>query len=258
MPLVIEIPCPACEKVLKVPESVFGKKIKCKYCGEPIRVDDLDTLEDELDDEEERPKKKSGKPAVKASKPGGAVKPKKEEPKPEPKKEEPAAPAPTYNFADDDEGDGGATPNPLGVVYEGEDIPRCPHCAKELDPPDAEVCIHCGFNNVTRMKADFKKTWAPEFNDWLNHLGPGILALVICIALIVLDVVCLLNMRDWMTDGILQKDEKNAQGEIDFYVKPGAFIAFVFAATIMPIVLMARFGIMRCFVNYMPEEKVKL
>ncbi len=76
----------------------------------------------------------------------------------------------------------------IEVVDEGEDVARCPHCAKELDPPDAIVCVNCGFNNVTRAKAKTKKVWAPTREDWMSHLLPGIIALAICIALIVLDV----------------------------------------------------------------------
>jgi DNA-directed RNA polymerase subunit M/transcription elongation factor TFIIS len=257
MATVIEIPCPECDRILKVPESAFGKKVKCKYCGAKIEVEELDL--DELDDDEdERPRKKgkekTKKPAVKASKPGGAVKPKKEESAP--KKDEPEPAASTYQY-DEDEGEGGAALRALGVVYEGEDVPRCPHCAQELDPPDAVVCIHCGFNNVTRTKADSKKVWAPGAEDYFYHLLPGILALIGCIGLIVLNIVCYLNMRDWMTDTFLQKDEKDAQGEIAFYVKPGAFITFIIAATIMPIIGFGRFAIKRLIINNQPEEKVK-
>ena len=209
MATVIDLPCPNCERVLKVPESVFGKKIKCKHCGEPFEVERIDL--DDLDDDPKPKKKKKpaeDKPAVKPSKPGGAVKAKKEG---EPKKEEPKPAAAPYKFQDDDDDDEGAKPTPLGTVDEGEEIPRCPFCAKELDPPDAKVCLHCGFNNVTRVKADSKKVWAPDSSDWMNHLGPGILAAVGAILLLVLNIVVYANMRDWMTDTFLQKEEKDAQ-----------------------------------------------
>jgi hypothetical protein len=139
----------------------------------------------------------------------------------------------------------------------GEDIPRCPFCAHELDPPDAVVCLNCGFNNVTRVRAESKKVWAPDSSDWMSHLAPGILALVGCIALIVLDVICYLNMREWLTGTFLQKDDKGADGEIAFYVKPGAFITFIIAATILPIIGFARFAVKRLAIEYMPTEKVK-
>jgi DNA-directed RNA polymerase subunit M/transcription elongation factor TFIIS len=242
MPSVVEISCPECGKVLKVPEKILGKKIKCKDCDHAFVAKDPS---EEV--------KKPTKPGVKPSKPGGAaVKPKKEEPKPEEKPAE--APAP-YKFQDDDD-DEGAKPNPLGLVAE-EDVARCPFCAKELDPPDAKVCLHCGFNNETRVRAESKKVWAPDTSDYLNHLGPGIVALVLFIGLIVLDIICLVNMREWMTGTFLQKEEKDAQGEIAFYVKPGAFIAMIWAATVLPVIGTARFAIKRLFIENQPVEKVK-
>lgn len=236
MATVTEIKCPSCEKALKVPDSVLGKKVKCKACEEIFVA--------------ERPADPGTKAAARPSKP------KKEEPKPQPKPEEKPAEPSTYQF-DEDEGEGGATPKPLGVIDAGEDIPRCPHCAKELDPPDAVVCTHCGFNNRTRTKADFKKTWAPGFEDWFKHLLPGFGALLICSGLITLNVVSYLNMRSWMTGTILQKEEKDAAGEIAFFVKPGAFIMFILAATIMPIIGTGRFAVKRLCIEYKPEEKVK-
>jgi hypothetical protein len=249
MASVVEIPCPNCEKPLKVPESVFGKKIKCKYCSHPFVVNDPNA-------EDEKPAR--GKPAVKPSKPGGqSVKAKKEKVEPkkeEPKKEEPK-PAGTYKF--EEEEDEGANPNPLGVVDEGQDIPRCPHCAKELDPPDAKVCIHCGFNNVTRTRAESKRVWEPDSADWINHLGPGIAAVIICIVLLVLVIVCWVNMRDWMTDSFLEKEEVGTDGEKAFFVKPGAFITFAIAAAILPFVACLRFAIKRLAFDYRPTERVK-
>jgi hypothetical protein len=240
MPSAVEVPCPNCEKVLKVPESVFGKKIKCKDCGHPFVVKDPNAPK------ATGPTKPGG-----PSKPGGgAVKAKKEEPKEDPK----PAPAP-YKFQDDD--DEGAKPSALGVVDEGLDVARCPFCAKELEPPDAVVCVHCGFNNVTRVRAESKKVWAPDANDWMKHLGPGVLALIGCIALIVLDVICYANMREWLTGSFLQKDDKDAQGEIAFYVKPGAFITFIICATILPIIGLGRFAFKRLAVEYRPTEKLK-
>lgn len=242
MASVAEIPCPNCEKTLKVPDTVFGKKIKCKYCGHPFVVDDPDA--------DEKPKKA----AVKPSKPGGATaKPKKEEPEPVPKPD--AGPVP-YKFEDDDEDAMGAKPNPLGVISEA-DVPRCPFCAVELDPPDAKVCLACGFNNLTRVRAETKKVWAPDSNDWINHLGPGVGALVICIALIVLDIVVMLNMREWLTGTFLEKEQLGADGQKAFFVRPSAFVTLIWAATVMPIIGTGRFAIKRLFIDNKPSEKLK-
>jgi DNA-directed RNA polymerase subunit RPC12/RpoP len=246
MPATVELPCPNCEKPLKVPETVFGKKIKCKHCGHAFVVEDPD-------DAPARPAK--GKAAVKPSKPGGAAvkaKPKEESKKEEPKKEQPAP----YKFQDDDDDDDGGKPNPIAVIAE-EEVARCPHCAKELDPPDAVVCIHCGFNNVTRVKADSKKVWAPDASDWINHLWPGIMAAVMCIGIIVVDIICIVNMREWMTGSFLEKEELGADGRKKFYIAPGAFIALIIALDIMPVIGLAYFAVQRLAIHYMPPERVK-
>ena len=39
--------------------------------------------------------------------------------------------------------------NPYGVTETNLD-PRCPHCAYELDPPDARICLHCGYDMIKR------------------------------------------------------------------------------------------------------------
>ena len=241
MASVAEIPCPNCEKTLKVPDSVFGKKIKCKYCGEPFVAADPDA--------DEKPRKA----AVKPSKPGGAVAKKKEEPKPE---EKPAAPAP-YKFQDDDEDAMGAKPNPLGLIADDSAVARCPFCAAELDPPDATVCLSCGFNNITRVRAESKKVWAPDSNDWFNHLGPGVGALVICIGLIVLDIVVALNMREWITGTFLEKETLGADGNKAYFVRPSAFVTLIWAATVMPIIGTGRFAVKRLLIDNKPSEKLK-
>lgn len=242
----VEIQCPECDNPLRVPESVFGKKIKCKQCEHAFVVKDPNA-------KAVKPSKPGGG-GVKPSKPGGAgVKTKKEE---EPKEEPKAAPA--YKFQDDDE-EGGGPAKPMAVVDGGEDIARCPFCAKELDPPDAVICIHCGFNNVTRVQAESKKVWAPDSSDWLNHLGPGVIALVLCIGLITFDIICLLNMEDWLRGTFLESDTADVTdpSKKKLYVKPGAFIALIWAFTVIPIIGTGRFAIKRLLIDNRPEEKLK-
>jgi hypothetical protein len=242
----VEIQCPECENPLKVPDSVFGKKIKCKQCDHAFVVKDPNA-------KAVKPSKPGGG-GVKPSKPGGAgVKVKKEE---EPKEEPKPAAAP-YKPLDDDDDD--ANQSPITVMDGGEDIARCPFCAKELDPPDAVICIHCGFNNVTRVQAESKKVWAPDSSDWMNHLGPGILALVLCIGLITFDIICLVNMEEWLRGTFLESDTADVTdpSKKKLYVKPGAFIALLWAFTVVPIIGTARFAIKRLAINYRPEEKLK-
>jgi len=235
----VQMECPNCEAALKVPPAVFGKKIKCKHCGHAFVVQDPD-------DEPRKPAKpqKPAKPTKSEAKP---AKPASPPPPPTP------APAKKSEFADDeDEG-----PSNIEVIHES-DTARCPHCAKELDPPDAVVCVHCGFNNVTRAKAETKKVWAPTAEDWIMHLLPGIVALLICIGLIVFNIISLVRMREWLEGTFLEMDDKDAAGRKKFYIAPGAFIFFFIVISLPIFVPAVKFAFRRLVKEYMPSEKVKI
>ena len=147
----------------------------------------------------------------------------------------------------------------MAVVDGGEDIARCPFCAQELDPPDAVICINCGFNNVTRVQAESKKVWAPDSSDWLNHLAPGVLALVLCIGLIVFDIICLMNMEDWLRGTFLESETADVTdpSKKKLYVKPGAFTTLIIGFSFVAILPLGRFAFRRLVLNYKPEERVK-
>lgn len=244
MPATLDISCPKCGKQLKVPVEYEGKKLKCKDCQEIFPVT-----------ARKAPAKAAAKPAAKGSPAKGPVpKAAAKAPPPPPPKEEPKK----SPFADEDDDDDipGKAPRAMGVIQE-EDVPRCPHCAKELDPPDAAVCKNCGFNNITRVKFETKKVIASDATDWITHLAPGIIALIIVIGLIVTDIICAVNMRSWMEGGDLESEEVDLTGRKKMFVHPGAFIAAIVAASIFIIVPAGRFVIRRLILNVKPEEKVK-
>lgn len=239
MPATLDVSCPKCGKALKVPAEFEGKKIKCKDCQTVFAVS-------------AGAAPKAARPAAKPAAKAAPVKAAAAPPPPAPEK-------PKSRFQDDDDDEGGdpLRPKAMGVVVE-EDVARCPHCAKEMDPPDAVVCVHCGFNNLTRNKAESKKVWAPEAADWISHLGPGVIAVLIIIGLVVVDVVCLLNMSDWVAGSALEKDDKDpVTGNVQYYVKPGAFTAMIIAVSVVVIIPAFRFGWRRLVVENRPEEKVK-
>lgn len=235
MPATLDVSCPNCGKQLKVPAELEGKRVKCKDCQEVFAV---------------TAPKKAGKPA--APRPAAA--------RPAPKAPEPPKPEekPRSPFLDDDDEDvePGKAARPMGVIEE-EDVPRCPHCAKELDPPDAVVCKSCGFNNRTRVKAETRKVVAADASDWMHHLGPAIVLLIVCIVLIVVDIYCALNMRGWLEGSDLELDEVDLTGRKKMVVPPGAFIAFIIAISAAIIVPAGRYALRRLIFDYKPQEKVK-
>ena len=216
----LEMECPGCEESLKIPPAVFGKKIKCKLCGHAFVVPD---------------------PAVKASKSNKPAKPGKPGAKKEDGSRPPPPPPPEAKkpVAWDED-----SAQDVSMIEE-EDVPLCPYCAKELDPPDAKVCLHCGFNNLTRAKAETKHVWEPDVMDWFTHLLPGIVTVIIIIAVIVVNVICIMNMRDWLTGSFLDSEEKDASGRNKFYVAPGAFIFLIIFISLPIVVPCATFSYRR-------------
>lgn len=240
MPDTLDVKCPTCGKTLKVPAALAGKKVKCKGCDTAFAVTAPAA----------KPGAKSVGAALAAGAKGGAKPAAKPAPPPEPEK-------PKSPFLDDeDEVDEQGRVKAMGVIAES-DVPRCPHCTVELDPPDAVVCYRCGFNNVTRVKAETKKVIAADATDWMTHLAPGVIALILAIALIVVDVICYLNMNDWLAGSFLEMDEKDIMGNKKMYVKPGAFVALIIAFSVIAIIPLGRYAFKRLVLNYKPEEKVK-
>lgn len=75
--------------------------------------------------------------------------------------------------------------------------PRCPNCAKEMLSAEAVICVHCGYNTLTRVHGETKKLVAATAGEHFIYLLPGLSAaamfVVIVIALIFYDTV----LTDW-------------------------------------------------------------
>jgi DNA-directed RNA polymerase subunit RPC12/RpoP len=137
----IAISCPKCEKQIKAPAELVGKKIKCKECLYVFVV--------------------QGPPAPKGGgKAGRAVAADKKAPG----AAKPAAPA-----DDDEEGS-----TPYDVTHHSL-LPHCAYCAKEMESEDQVVCLHCGYNHHTRERALTKKIYETTGGEQFLWLLPGIL-----------------------------------------------------------------------------------
>lgn len=162
----IMIACPECQKELKVPPEVAGKKIRCKGCGHIFVA-----------------KAMSAKSAPAKAAPGKAP-PAKAADKPKP--------AAKPHLDDDDE-----DANPYGVT-DLDLAPRCPNCANEMESAEAIICLFCGYNTQTREQARTRKTHDVTGGDQFVWLLPGILCVLGIIAWIVLDIVYCLKIDDWV------------------------------------------------------------
>lgn len=232
----IDTTCPNCATVLRVPAELAGKKVKCKKCNTVIAIP------------------AAAKPLPpELLKPGPAkAKPVTAKPAPPP----PAADAPLKLAKDEDDDDDAS---PMGVIKES-DAPRCPHCAKDMDPPDAMICLHCGYDLRERKRKESKAVVEQTFFDYFVHHIGAVLLLFLAIGLIVGSVICWINMDDWMTSmfsgTFLENDKDPVTNKTSFIVKPWCFSLWILIIVLWIDYYCAKWIFRRFFINYRPPEKL--
>jgi hypothetical protein len=147
----VTITCPECDKTLRAPGEILGKKIRCKGCGATFSARAAAGGEDEDDPP---PRKKA--PAAKAV----PSKPKNSKP----------------NDEDDDEG----TPYIVTEEYLG---PRCPSCANAMEEGQ-RICLICGYDTETRLQSRTRKVRHVSGGDLFLWLLPGILCAILTLGLL--------------------------------------------------------------------------
>jgi hypothetical protein len=162
----IDIACPNCGNTSKGPDTVRGKKIRCKNCEHVFMVPEAATV--------------------------AARRPTK------PSEEKTLAP----QSVEDEDAD---AKNPYSVVSENL-APRCPHCALPMDPPDAAICIHCGYHMRKRQREAKKVVFEHTFGDYvLWHLATVGCFFGICI-LLAFDAFCVLLWYPALMEGSMVGD----------------------------------------------------
>jgi DNA-directed RNA polymerase subunit RPC12/RpoP len=137
------ITCPECGKKFKGREELQGRRVRCPNCGHAFIVQTL--VQDKVD---------SGEPAPRVA----------EEP--------PPAEEPRIKSALDEELEAGS--NPYGVTTL-DLAPRCPNCANELESADARICLHCGYDTLSRTIGKTAKLIEHTGNERFMWLLPGLL-----------------------------------------------------------------------------------
>ncbi|MFL5339476.1 MAG: hypothetical protein ACJ8F7_04845, partial [Gemmataceae bacterium] len=148
-----------------------------------------------------------------------------------------------------DEEDGPAK-NPYGVTTE-DLAARCPFCAMPMDPPDAAICLHCGYDMVRRKRIESKQTEEITGGDYLLYHLVTFLCLLGISLLLALDVFTLMNAEDWMKGGWFDN------GDGTWVIKPGIVPLYVFLFTMLFIVPMGKIMIGRLIRFTPPEVEVK-
>jgi predicted Zn finger-like uncharacterized protein len=223
------ISCPQCQKAMKVPDEAVGKRVRCKACQHVFTVPD-----------EGAPPVTAKPVAAKPLPPEMQKKPVAAKPIAPPKSEAPPPPPPPANepigFADDDDDEEGG--KEYGVTEDDTDVPRCPRCAKDLDPPDTKICLECGFDLVKRTRHRTKKVYATTGGDIFLWWLPAIIWIIVLLnGLGVVIWGWLMMTKIWTENEWLMQDEKNPlTDKKQFHVDPNA------CNVCLSVLLLAMFG----------------
>jgi DNA-directed RNA polymerase subunit RPC12/RpoP len=204
----ITVVCPECGKAVKAAAEVAGKKVRCKYCSHTFRAT-------------------AAPPTSTVARAADA------------NASAPVAPV-TPGRDDDDEGDG----NP----YQFREIDlaaRCPECANEMESADAIICLHCGYNTVTRERLSLKKTHDITHQERFAWLLPGFLCAAGVLFLVLFDLgycVLIQPVKDiWVLEFF-------GSGAIKMWLVIGSFFIMFF---------LGRFAILRLIFHPEPPEVEK-
>ncbi len=246
MSATLETTCPNCGKNLKVPAQFAGKMIRCKQCETTFEVPSPGAAKPATA-KPATAKPATAKPAVpKAPDPNAPIKF---------QDDSPAPPTAGAHSADDDDDN----PNPYGVTKDDSDVPRCPFCALELDPPDTKICLSCGYDLLERRRHGSKKVYDTTAGDYFKHWLPAIAWIVVILILISVSVLCALKMNDWLTGSFLDAEEKNdITGKTKFYLPPFCFNIWIWFFSAFIIFKGAKFAYRRLVINWRPQEVVKV
>jgi len=200
----ITIICPTCEKSIKAPETVIGKKIRCKGCGETFT----------------------------AKAPKGPKSPKE--------KEKPGKKSDAIKLAGD-EGEEEAGAYGMRDEYLGA---RCPECAEAMGEDDV-ICLNCGYNTVTRLKARPRKVREQTGGDVFLWLLPGILC-----------VIAALFLLTWLTGNLIFRATRTDLAQYDKLTVNCADCCLLWFSIfqIWLIYKSTRFAIKRLIMNPTPPE----
>ena len=223
----IDTACPNCATILRVPEEHVGKKVKCKKCSTVFAVS-----------------------AAKKPVPAKAAKPTATKPAAASPAVPPPATAP-LPFAKDDDDDN----NPYTAIKES-DAPRCPHCAKDMDPPDAMICLNCGYDLRERKRKESRNVIEHTFFDYVAHHAGAVLLLLLVIGMNVGAIICWLYMTDWVGSWLETDEVDSASGKKNHYVKPWCFSLWIEMMTLWLSWKCLKFIFKRFFINYTPMEKI--
>jgi DNA-directed RNA polymerase subunit RPC12/RpoP len=182
----VSVTCPECEKQIKAPAEIVGKKIRCKSCAHVF------VAKADAEPSKPAPAKGGKAPPAKAAPDKGITK-------------APAKPAKPKDDEDEENA------NPYGVTTL-DTTTRCPNCANEMESEKAVVCLTCGYNTLTREQVRTRKVHDPTGGERFLWLLPGILSAIGVLLIIGNIIVNLIMVKNYTPDGEDSKLWEQAAG----------------------------------------------
>jgi hypothetical protein len=163
------VECPECHKKFKGKPELEGKTVRCPGCQKSFTVRFTAT---------DAPGGKSAQAQQQAPAPAGAAK------------------KPMWDEEDNDS-------NPYGVTTL-DLTPRCPHCAGALLTEEDVICLHCGYNRLTRQLGATKKTVEHTGGERFFWLLPGLACVFGILVFINADIFYCLVLPGMVKDSWLE------------------------------------------------------
>jgi hypothetical protein len=155
--------------------------------------------------------------------------------------------------------------NPYGVTETNLD-PLCPHCAYVLDPPDARICLHCGYDMINRRRRPSIKTYERTAGDWFMWLLPGFASVLGFLAVVAAgiyyhyylpyDILTAKDAQVLLTDRLGAFNKDPGPDFVEYMFHPGIEVWLAVAGLIL-MWKSGKFAFKRLIVNYMPPEHIK-
>jgi len=234
------IACPECSKQVRVSDEHVGKKIRCKGCGHVYPVTAPAGAAPPPPPVPKKTQAAPGAPKTKAA-PAGAAKTKATAPTPALKPED------DPNSPDHD-------PNKYVLAQTNDTLPRCPFCAKEMPSAEAIICLHCGYNTVTRQRPHVEHVYAPTAVEWFLWWLPAILLILTMIGMFVWYLFFWGLIEEWLADSWFE-EEKGPPVEYLGGFSPGMFRLYHGLLIAFLYVPMVRFVYKRLVKNHRPPER---
>ena len=154
------------------------------------------------------------------------------------------------------------------AVQEMSMAPMCPFCAFELDPPDARICLNCGYDMVQRARVASKKVYERTASDFILWHLPTLA----CFLAIVAMVCGFIYYHYWLPEVVLDSkaaaelakdrweylslENENVQF-VGFMFHPGIELWLVVVGLFLSWKC-GKFVFKRLFFHFLPEEHLKI